>query len=59
MVPEMDELIGKMSFSSRLPQYLITAILTGAVHVTVTEFSGKDILIIIAGGGGSGKGGVR
>ena len=27
-------LIGKMSVSSRLPQYLITAMFTGAVHVT-------------------------
>ena len=36
-VPDSDELTGRISFSSRLPQYLTTAMLTGAVHVTLTE----------------------
>lgn len=30
-VTERDELVGRFSFGSRLPQYLITAMLTGAV----------------------------
>ena len=30
----IESLIGKISFSSRFPQYLMTAILTGAVQVT-------------------------
>ena len=32
-------LIGKMSVSSRFPQYLITAMFTGAVHVTTHDSS--------------------
>merc|ERR1719382_2126288 len=32
-------LIGKISLSSRFPQYLITAMLTGAVHVTTHDSS--------------------
>ena len=32
-------LIGKISVSSRFPQYLITAMFTGAVHVTTHDSS--------------------
>ena len=32
-------LIGKMRVSSRFPQYLITAMFTGAVHVTTQDSS--------------------
>ena len=41
MVPDRDELMGRMRRSSRLPQYLITAMLTGAVQVTATESGGR------------------
>eukprot|EP00052_Salpingoeca_macrocollata_P026332 m.244104 g.244104 ORF g.244104 m.244104 type:complete len:521 (-) comp22557_c1_seq6:84-1646(-) len=36
-VPLSDELIGRISFSSRLPQYLMTAMFTGAVQVTAVS----------------------
>ncbi len=42
-VAEIDELIGKINFSSLLPQYLITAILTPPVQVAIT--AGPDILL--------------
>ena len=37
LVPERAELMGSIRRSSRLPQYLMTAMLTGAVQVTVTD----------------------
>jgi hypothetical protein len=33
-VADSDEFTGRISASSRLPQYLIVAMFTGAVHVT-------------------------
>lgn len=35
----MESLVGKMSCSFRLPQYLTTAIFTGAVQVTILGLS--------------------
>jgi hypothetical protein len=43
MVPEREELMGRMSLESRLPQYLTTAMLTGAVQVTLTESAGRVV----------------
>eukprot|EP00475_Leptophrys_vorax_P022469 TRINITY_DN3061_c1_g1_i5.p1 TRINITY_DN3061_c1_g1~~TRINITY_DN3061_c1_g1_i5.p1 ORF type:complete len:108 (+),score=17.34 TRINITY_DN3061_c1_g1_i5:205-528(+) len=37
IVRDKDELTGRMRSSSRLPQYLITAMFTGAIAVTTTS----------------------
>lgn len=62
---ESDELMGSNSFVSRFPQYLITAILTGAVHVIWSTASASRRTRLASdwneqrekGGGGGGSGG--
>lgn len=40
-----EELVGRMSFVSRLPQYLMTAMLTGALQVASSIVEGGDGLV--------------
>ena len=49
MVADKELLIGRMRLSSRLPQYLMTAMFTGAVQVTVSESGGMDIVDVASG----------